>query len=85
MKPSKKNEDALADFVDVILREGAVVQADVVLSVADVPLVGIQLSAAIAGMQAMTEYGMLTEWDEEIRANGAADAEDVASEIDRSV
>ncbi|MFC6796876.1 MULTISPECIES: gas vesicle protein GvpM [unclassified Haladaptatus] len=69
MKPTKKNEEALADFVDVVLREGVVVQADLVISVADIPLVGIQLSAAVAGMQAMTEYGLLTEWDEEIRAS----------------
>lgn len=73
MKPSKDREDAVVDFVDVILREGAVVQADLVLSVADVPLVGIKLSAALAGMKAMTDYGMFETWDEQIRVGGDAD------------
>ncbi|WP_336360700.1 gas vesicle protein GvpM [Haladaptatus sp. ZSTT2] len=73
MKPSKGEEDAFVDFVDVILREGAVVQADVVLSVADVPLVGIKLSAALAGMKAMTDYGMFEDWDERIRVGGETD------------
>ncbi|WP_338727014.1 gas vesicle protein [Haladaptatus sp. DJG-WS-42] len=75
MKPSNGEEDAIVDFVDVILREGAVVQADLVLSVADVPLVGIKLSAALAGMEAMTDYGMFEEWDEQIRGGGDGDSD----------
>lgn len=62
MEPSK-DEDAIVDLLDVVLRDGAVVRADVIVSVADVPLVGIKLTAAIAGMETMTEYGLFEEWD----------------------
>lgn len=66
MRPTK-HEDALVDVLDVLLRDGAVVRADVVVSIADVPLVGIKLTAAIAGMETMTEYGLFEAWDVERR------------------
>jgi hypothetical protein len=62
MKPTRTREDAVVDLVDVILRDGVIVQADVVISVADVALVGVSLRAAVAGMTTMQEYGMFEEW-----------------------
>ncbi|WP_226041785.1 gas vesicle protein [Natrinema sp. DC36] len=62
MRP-QKNDDALVDVLDVLLRDGAILRADVIVSVADIPLVGIKLTAAIAGMETMTEYGLFEEWD----------------------
>lgn len=67
MEPTRGGDHAIVDLVDVLLTEGAVLQADVVVTVADVPLIGINLQAAIAGMATMTEYGVFTEWDKEIR------------------
>ncbi|MFT4958062.1 MAG: hypothetical protein ACI9EZ_001383 [Halobacteriales archaeon] len=67
MKPKKNDEHAIVELVDVLLREGAVLQADVVVTVADVPLIGINLQAAIAGMATMTDYGLLREYDETVR------------------
>ena len=66
MKPTR-DDDAVVDLVDTILRDGAIVQADVVISVAEVPLVGVSLRAAIAGMTTMTEYGFLEEFDGRMR------------------
>ncbi|MFC5972817.1 gas vesicle protein GvpM [Halomarina salina] len=66
MKP-RRGDDAVVDLLDVILRDGVVLQADVIISVAEIPLVGLQLRAALAGMDTMTEYGLLTDWDEETR------------------
>ncbi len=63
VEPTKSDTHAVADLLDVILRDGAVVQADVVITVADVPLVGISLRAAIAGMTTMTEYGVFSDWN----------------------
>lgn len=63
MKPTRPDDGAVVDLVDVILREGVVVQADVILSVADIPLIGLKLRAALAGMDTMTEYGLFEEWD----------------------
>ncbi|WP_458188358.1 gas vesicle protein GvpM [Haladaptatus sp. NG-WS-4] len=62
MKPTK-DDHAVVDLLDVLLRDGAVIQADVVITVADVPLVGLSLRAAIAGMSTMTDYGYFEEWD----------------------
>ncbi|WP_158056328.1 gas vesicle protein GvpM [Halorussus halophilus] len=69
MKP-QKDDHAVVDLLDALLAEGALLQADVILTVADVPLVGINLRAAIAGMATMREYGFFEAWDEEIRASG---------------
>lgn len=63
MKPTRPRDDAAVDLLDVLLRDGAVLSADVVVTVADVPLVGIKLRAAIAGMRTMTDHGMLTDLD----------------------
>ena len=63
MKPTKPSEGAAVDLLDVLLRDGVVLSADVVVTVADVPLVGIKLRAAIAGMATMTDHGMLTDLD----------------------
>lgn len=70
MKP-ERSEDAVVDLLDVILEEGVVVEADVIVSVADVPLVGVSLRAAVAGMATMTEYGVFDD-----RPDRAADARD---------
>ena len=66
MEP-RRDDDGVVDLLDVILRDGVILQADVIISVAEVPLVGLQLRAALAGMDTMTEYGLLTGWDEETR------------------
>jgi hypothetical protein len=61
------DDDAVVDLVDVLLEEGAVLDADVVVSVADIPLVGMKLRAALAGMTTMRDYGLFDEWDERLR------------------
>jgi hypothetical protein len=63
MEPTKTETHALVEFIDVLLRDGAVVQADIIVTVADVPLIGVSLRAAIAGMATMTEYGLFDDWD----------------------
>ncbi len=71
MKP-QKDEDALVDVLDVLLRDGVVVHADVIVCVAEIPLIGIKLSAVIAGMETMTEYGLFEAWDVDRRARAVA-------------
>lgn len=75
MKPTRTREDAVVDLVDVVLRDGVVVQADVVVSVADVALVGISLRAAVAGMTTMHDYGMFEEWEPTTRESRGSDGE----------
>ena len=67
MKPTKTDPHAIVDVLDVLLREGAMIQADVLISVADIPLIGINLRAAVAGLTTMREYGFFEHWDVEKR------------------
>ena len=71
MEPSK-GDDELVDLLEIVLRDGAVLRADVIISVADIPLVGLKLTAAIAGMETMTDYGLFEAWDTERRAAATA-------------
>lgn len=50
MEPTRDPEHGLVAFLDVLLRDGVVIQADVTVSVADVPLVAVRLRAAITGV-----------------------------------
>ena len=67
MKPVKNDTHAVVELVDVLLRDGAVIQADAIITVAGIPLVGLSLRAAIAGMTTMTEYGLFEQWDADRR------------------
>lgn len=82
MKPTRQRDDAVVDVLDVILEEGAMIQADVIVSVADIPLIGINLRAAIAGVSTMTAYGFFVDWDERKRAAALAETEGEAEEAD---
>ncbi|WP_258934008.1 hypothetical protein [Nesterenkonia pannonica] len=35
---------------------------------ADIPLIGVNLRATIAGIETMLEYGMMRQWDDQTRA-----------------
>jgi len=55
------------DLLDRALDKGVVISADLVVSVAGIPLVGVNLRAAVAGMETMLRYGLMRDWDERIR------------------
>lgn len=62
----------LVDLLDRVLEKGLIIDADIIISVAGIPLLGVKLRAALAGMETMLKYGMLTEWDQEIWAQERA-------------
>ena len=70
MKPERSWEGraTLSDLLDRILDKGLIINADIVISVSGIPLVGISLRAVVAGMETMLRYGMLETWDANIRA-----------------
>jgi len=72
VEPTREG-DAVVDLLDVLLRDGAMIQADVLVTVADVPLIGINLRAAIAGMATMRDYGFFEEWDAATRAQSVGE------------
>lgn len=63
-----KNEDsALVELLDRVLEKGLVIQADIVVTLAGIPLLAVNLRAALAGMDTMINYGMMKDLDEKIR------------------
>jgi len=68
MEPTRDKHATLVDLLDRVLDRGLVINADIIISVADIPLLGINLRAALAGMETMLKYGIFKEWDETIRA-----------------
>lgn len=74
MEPTRDGKITLVDVLERVLEKGVVINADIIVTVAGVPLLGVNLRAAIAGMETMLKYGMMTEWDEAIRAQAAPKA-----------
>lgn len=68
MEPQRESQAALGDLLERVLDKGVVLQADLVIGVAGIPLIGISLRAAIAAIETMLEYGMLRDLDASSRA-----------------
>ncbi len=65
MKPERENN--LVDLLDRLLNKGIILNADLIISVAGVPLIGINLKAALASIETMLDYGMMEAWDQSTR------------------
>ncbi|MCZ7383895.1 MAG: gas vesicle protein [Candidatus Methanoperedens sp.] len=71
MKPERENN--LVELLDRCLNKGVILNADVIISVAGVPLIGISLKAALASIETMLDYGMMEAWDKSTREWYAAE------------
>lgn len=60
-------EEGIAGLLDRALTKGAILNADLLITVNGVPLVGVRLQAAIANMETMVKYGIMTDWDPAMR------------------
>jgi len=76
LEPTRNS--ALVDLIDRVLVKGVILHADLVISVSGVPLIGVNLKAAIAGMTTMLDYGMMEAWDEKIRRYALENSEEEA-------
>jgi hypothetical protein len=65
VKPER--ESSLVEILDRLLDRGAVLNADLIISVAGIPLIGLNLRAALASMETMLEYGVMEAWDKNSR------------------
>lgn len=64
MEPETESADeGLAGLLNRALNKGAILNADLLITVNDVPLVAVRLQAAIANVETMIEYGIMTEWE----------------------
>jgi hypothetical protein len=68
MEPTRDLRATLPDLLDVLLDKGVYLDLDLIVTVADIPLIGVSLRAAIAGIDTMLEHGMMQQWDEQTRA-----------------
>jgi hypothetical protein len=68
MNPTRDVHTTLVDLLDRILEKGLIVDADLIIQVAGIPLIGVKLKAAIAGMETMLKYGIWEDWDAAQRA-----------------
>ncbi|MGC5615133.1 gas vesicle protein [Georgenia sp. Z1491] len=68
MQPTRDPRATLPDLIEVLLNKGVYLNLDLIISVADIPLIGVNLRATIAGIETMLEYGMMRQWDEQTRA-----------------
>jgi hypothetical protein len=68
LEPTRDQRATLPDLIEVLLNRGVILDLDLIIAVADIPLIGVSLKAAIAGLETMLAYGMMRQWDEQTRA-----------------
>ena len=75
MEPNRSPQATLNDLIDRILDKGILLNTDLIISVAGIPLLGVNLKLALAGMETMLEYGIMKDWDEAQRAVASREAD----------
>jgi len=68
MEPTRRQQATLVDLIDRILDKGILLNTDLIISLSGIPLLGINLKLALAGMETMLEYGIMVDWDEAQRS-----------------
>ncbi len=73
MQPTRDTHATLVDLLDRVLEKGLVLNADLMIHIAGIPLLGVNLKACLAGMETMLQYGMWQDWDEAQRSIAATE------------
>jgi hypothetical protein len=68
VQPTRDTHATLVDLLDRVLEKGLVINADLIINVAGIPLIGVNLRACIAGIETMLKYGIWKDWDEAQRS-----------------
>lgn len=58
LRPTRNQGDTLADVIDAVLDKGLVINADIMVSLAGVELLGIKIRAALASFETAARYGL---------------------------
>ena len=58
LQAEKTSENGLADAIDKILDKGLVINADIIVDVNNVELLGIKIRAALASFETAARYGL---------------------------
>ncbi len=67
MEPVREAKATVTDLLDRILETGVILDLDMIIGIAGVPLIGVSLRAAIGAIETMIEYGFMQTWDESTR------------------
>ncbi len=68
MEPTRDTHATLVDLLDRVLDKGLMLDADLIIHMAGIPLIGVNLKAYLAGVETMLKYGIWQDWDEAQRA-----------------
>jgi len=68
MEPTRDSHATLVDLLDRVLDKGLLLNADLIIHVAGIPLLGVNLKACLGGMDTMLKYGIWQDWDAAQRA-----------------
>ncbi len=56
------NKIGIVELIDRTLSKGVILNADLVITVADVPLLAANLRLALASVETMLKYGVMNDW-----------------------
>ena len=56
------NKIGIVELIDRTLNKGVILNADLIITVADVPLLAANLKLALASVETMLKYGMMRDW-----------------------
>lgn len=68
MRATREGETGLVDLLDRVLNKGLVLNADMIITVSGIPLLGLNLKAVLASVDTMIAHGMWSNWDKALRA-----------------
>jgi gas vesicle structural protein len=74
LEPVNSTADSLADAVDAVLDKGLVINADILISLVGVELLGIKVRAALASFETAARYGLEFPAGTDLTAPGWTDA-----------
>ena len=52
----------IVELIDRTLNKGVILNADLIVTVADVPLLAANLKLALASVETMVKYGVMNDW-----------------------
>ena len=58
----KQHNIGIVELIDRTLNKGVILNADLIVTVADVPLLAANLKLALASVETMLKYGMMSDW-----------------------
>lgn len=62
MEPIRDRRATLVDLLDRVLEKGLILNADIIISLAGVPLIAVCLRTAIASVETMMRHGMMADF-----------------------